>query len=102
MSMQAVAEIAISKSKFTAGMQCLKRLYFQAHDPEINENVDGADDLRLEQGREVGLLARAPKWICNHHVFVGQQKAKTIAPQTPFPAKPSSDGRKKMQAHVED
>jgi hypothetical protein len=29
------------------------------HDPFINENIDGADNLRLEQGREVGLLARS-------------------------------------------
>ena len=56
---QSAAEIAISKSKFTAGMQCLKRLYFQVHDPDLSEDVDGADDLRLEQGREVGLLVRA-------------------------------------------
>jgi hypothetical protein len=58
--MQAAAEIAISKSKFTAGVQCLKRLYLQVHDPDLtDENIDGSDDLRLEQGREVGLLARA-------------------------------------------
>ena len=56
--MQAVAEIAISKSKFTAGVQCLKRLYLQVHDLDLGEDIDDSDDPRLEQGREVGLLAR--------------------------------------------
>jgi predicted RecB family nuclease len=56
--MQAAAEIAISKSKFTAGMQCLKRLYFQVHDPDLKEEVE-SDNARFEQGREVGLLARS-------------------------------------------
>ena len=48
----------ISKSKFVAGVQCLKRLYFQVHEPELTAQSDGADETPFEQGHEVGLLAR--------------------------------------------
>jgi predicted RecB family nuclease len=48
----------ISKSKFMAGRQCLKRLYFQAHQPELAAEPDIASEAVIEQGREVGLLAR--------------------------------------------
>jgi len=57
--MQATPEFAISKSKFIAGVQCLKRLYFQVYEPNRTETLDDSDNARLEQGREVGLLARA-------------------------------------------
>src|SRR5207249_10147064 len=57
---QAVQErrMKISKSKFMAGTQCLKRLYFQVHEPELGAERDPADEAIIEQGREVGLLAR--------------------------------------------
>src|SRR5271169_5049432 len=48
----------ISKSKFMAGRQCLKRLYFQVHQPELAAEPKGAAEAIIEQGREVGLLAR--------------------------------------------
>jgi predicted RecB family nuclease len=48
----------ISKSNFVAGVQCLKRLYFQVHEPELTVQSDGADETPFEQGHEVGLLAR--------------------------------------------
>jgi hypothetical protein len=48
----------ISKSKFVAGCQCLKRLYLQVHEPELAVQPDAADQAIIEQGREVGLLAR--------------------------------------------
>jgi len=50
--------IKISKSKFVAGVQCLKRLYLQVHAPELAAESDAADEAIIEQGREVGLLAR--------------------------------------------
>jgi len=53
--MPAPAPIRISKSKFVAGVQCLKRLYFQVHQPEL---ADEGQQARLEQGHEVGLLAQ--------------------------------------------
>jgi predicted RecB family nuclease len=48
----------ISKSKFVAGCQCLKRVYFQVHQPELAAKPDAASEAVIEQGREVGLLAR--------------------------------------------
>lgn len=48
----------LSKSKFIAGCQCLKRLYLQVHEPELAADPDGATEAIIEQGHEVGLLAR--------------------------------------------
>jgi predicted RecB family nuclease len=48
----------ISKSKFVAGCQCLKRLYLQVRQPELAAQPDAADQAIIEQGHEVGLLAR--------------------------------------------
>src|SRR5271155_3260054 len=48
----------ISKSKFMTGSQCLKRLYFQVHQPELAAEPDAASEAVIAQGREVGLLAR--------------------------------------------
>ena len=48
----------ISKSKVVAGTQCLKRLYLLVHSPELGAQPDSADQAIIEQGRELGLLAR--------------------------------------------
>lgn len=48
----------ISKSKFVAGCQCVKRLYWQVHQPELAAEPDAAAHAIMEQGREIGLLAR--------------------------------------------
>jgi predicted RecB family nuclease len=48
----------ISKSKFVAGRQCLKRLYWQVHEPELAAQPDAATEVIMEQGHQVGLLAR--------------------------------------------
>lgn len=50
--------ITLSKSKFVAGCQCLKRLYLQAHEPELAAGLDATAEAIIEQGREVGILAR--------------------------------------------
>jgi len=50
--------IRISKSKFVAGCQCLKRLYWQVHSPELAAQPDAASEAIIQQGREVGMLAR--------------------------------------------
>jgi len=50
--------IRISKTKFAAGQQCLKRLYLQVYQPELAAEPDAADEAIIEQGHEVGLLAR--------------------------------------------
>lgn len=48
----------ISKSKFVAGVQCLKRLYWLVHEPKLTGETSEASEAIIEQGREVGLLAR--------------------------------------------
>jgi hypothetical protein len=50
--------ILLTKSKFIAGVQCLKRLYLIVHEPEHAAQPDESDLSIIEQGREVGLLAR--------------------------------------------
>ncbi len=46
----------LSKSRYMAGVQCSKREYLEVHHPELAEEVD---DGRMQQGMEVGSLARA-------------------------------------------
>ena len=50
--------IKLSKSRFVAGCQCLKRLYLQVHEPELAAEADAASNAIIAQGREVGVLAR--------------------------------------------
>jgi predicted RecB family nuclease len=57
--MPAPALIPLSKSKCVAGIQCLKRLYFQVHHPELAEEAAEEEAARLEQGEEVGILAQS-------------------------------------------
>jgi len=47
----------LSKSKFMAGCQCLKRLYLQVHEPELAREPDEAKQAIFDQGHEVGRLA---------------------------------------------
>ena len=48
----------ISKSRFIAGVQCLKRLYWLVHEPELATQPDEAAFALMEQGRQVGKFAR--------------------------------------------
>ena len=48
----------ISKSKFVAGCQCVKRLYWQVHEPKLAAEPDASDQAIMQQGHEVGMLAR--------------------------------------------
>jgi hypothetical protein len=48
----------ISKSKFVAGCQCVKRLYWQVHEPELAVEPDAATEAIMQQGQKVGMLAR--------------------------------------------
>jgi predicted RecB family nuclease len=50
--------VRLSKSRFVAGCQCLKRLYLQAHEPGLAAEPNAAAEAIIEQGREVGMLAR--------------------------------------------
>src|ERR1700686_2432574 len=48
----------ISKSKFVAGVQCLKRLYFEVHQPELAAGSTEATEVFMEQGLKIGLVAQ--------------------------------------------
>jgi len=50
--------ITISKSKYMAGVQCLKRLYLLVQSPELGTGKSASDFARMEAGRKVGNLAR--------------------------------------------
>ena len=50
--------MSLSKSKFVAGVQCLKRLYLQVHEPDLAAEPDDVTEAVFSQGREVGLLAQ--------------------------------------------
>ncbi|HKT12602.1 MAG TPA: DUF2779 domain-containing protein [Terriglobia bacterium] len=50
--------VRLSKSRFMAGVQCLKRLYLQVHQPELAAAPDDVALDALRQGQEVGELAR--------------------------------------------
>jgi hypothetical protein len=47
----------LSKKKFLAGCQCLKKLYLKVHEPEAGGNLDEAQQAKIDQGQEVGRLA---------------------------------------------
>jgi hypothetical protein len=53
-----VNTIKLSKSRFVAGCQCLKRLYWQVHEPELAAEPDAASAAIMQQGHDVGMLAR--------------------------------------------
>ena len=48
----------LSKSRFTAGLQCLKRLYLQSYRLDLADEVDAGTQARFDAGNEVGELAR--------------------------------------------
>jgi hypothetical protein len=48
----------LSKSKFLAGLQCLKRLYLLCYQRELAGELDEQHQAILDQGQEVGLYAQ--------------------------------------------
>lgn len=48
----------LSKSKFVAGIQCLKRLYLQCYNPRPEDDIDEATKAMFKQGHEVGSMAQ--------------------------------------------
>jgi len=48
----------LSKSRFIAGWQCLKRLYLEVHQPELVGELDEQSMAAFEQGHEVGRCAQ--------------------------------------------
>jgi predicted RecB family nuclease len=59
----------ITKSKYVAGVQCLKRLYWLVHEPGLAGGPDAADFALMDQGRQVGKLA--------HQLFPGGVEVKS-------------------------
>ncbi|MGB6247866.1 MAG: DUF2779 domain-containing protein [Terriglobales bacterium] len=53
-----MSQVRLSKSKFVAGCQCLKRLYWQVHEPQLAAQPDAAAEAIMRQGHDVGMLAR--------------------------------------------
>ena len=49
----------LSKSRFIAGWQCLKRLYLEVHQPELAAEPDEQSMAVFEQGHEVGRRAQS-------------------------------------------
>src|ERR1035438_3008396 len=56
--MSSLGPVRLSKSKFVAGVQCLKRLYLEIHQPDLAGDIDDGQEARLEEGQEVGRLAQ--------------------------------------------
>jgi predicted RecB family nuclease len=48
----------LSKSRFVAGHQCLKRMYLQVHEPDLAGEADEKTQAVMEQGHEVGRCAQ--------------------------------------------
>jgi len=48
----------LSKTKFIAGEQCLKRLYLLVYKPELGTHPDESNESIIAQGQQVGLLAQ--------------------------------------------
>jgi len=64
----------LSKSRFIAGWQWLKRLYLEVHQPELAGELDEQSVAVFEQGHEVGrhaqkmfpggvLIEAEPEWV---------------------------------------
>src|SRR4030042_5052888 len=49
----------ISKSKYVAGLQCLKYLWYLINDPEAIPPFDEVTQFRFQQGHDVGNLAKS-------------------------------------------
>ena len=56
--MAAIAQQQLSKSRFMAGLQCLKRLYLECYSRELIDPVDESQQALFDMGTAVGELAR--------------------------------------------
>jgi hypothetical protein len=62
--MPAPAPVRLSKSKFVAGVQCLKRLYLQIYQPELAAESDDEQEARFEQG-QAGWRRAHSRGVCS-------------------------------------
>ncbi|MQC48363.1 MAG: DUF2779 domain-containing protein [Chloroflexi bacterium] len=59
----------LSKSRFTAGLQCLKRLYLQCYEPTLATPPDDGQQALFDTGTEIGRLAQG---LHPHGVLVAE------------------------------
>ena len=58
--MSQTATLRLSKSRFTAGLQCARQLWWRVHEPDAPELVPDVVMRKLfEQGNRIGELARS-------------------------------------------
>jgi hypothetical protein len=48
----------LSKSRFVAGVQCLRRLYLLVHQPQLAAEAGSRAEAIMAQGQDVGEVAR--------------------------------------------
>ena len=96
----------LSKSRYTAGLQCLKQLWWRVHEPDAPELVaDEGLQAIFTRGQKVGELARAqvPGGVLidlPHYDFEGRVAATARALADGAPAKtPSDDLRGRGPTH---
>jgi Domain of unknown function(DUF2779) len=73
-------EPRLSKSKFLSGLQCHKRLYLEIHAPELATEPDEQTQAILDNGTELGELARRlfPNGVLVDFGRTGLEKALTL------------------------
>jgi predicted RecB family nuclease len=79
--MQSQFEVQLSKSKFVAGVQCLKRLYLQVYEPGLAAEPDEATAAILNQGTEIGALARRA-FSCGVTIEAGRDEIESALKRT--------------------
>jgi len=53
-----MSQVFISKSQFLKGLQYPKSLYLQKYHPELAGELSESLQVKLESGKEIGVLAR--------------------------------------------
>jgi len=80
---QATEFARLSKSRFVAGVQCLKRLYLQTYAPEAARPDEPGLQERFDQGQQVGKLAQAAfpggVFVSPDHLAISSALADTAA-----------------------
>jgi len=57
--MSKTSQVLLSKSRYTAGLQCPRRLWLGRHRPDVAAEPDAARQAIFEMGHEVGVAAHA-------------------------------------------
>jgi hypothetical protein len=80
---QATESVRLSKSRFVAGVQCLKRLYLQTYAAQPAIPIDPQLQRQLDQGQRVGELAQTAfpggVLVASNHLATSSALAQTAA-----------------------